>query len=496
VKVLEQLFRLTSGFALQALRHHGCRRLGERAPGTLKRDVLNAVPLFLQIDPGTVAAERAVALGFSVRDLELAIVGAEPYCAPEFVLGTMNQNGKRSWVAYATKGSRHQVGFGIFGRIMHRLLSERVSMNPWALYGVPAAFTMGVLLVSHALTALVGTATLYVLLLPAIVYSALCCGVGPSILTVGIAVVGAKYWFIPPVHSFHVPETGQSVSIFAFVVASGAVVAMAEERRRYNQQLRRGQAELECRVKERTVELDAANTSLRDLSARLLRLQDDERRRIARELHDSVGQLLTGLSMNLSTVRTDIDRLTKTVTTLTDSEALVQEMTKEVRTISHLLHPPLLDEAGLSSAVRWYTDGFAQRSQIKVDLDLPADFGRFSPELETAIFRVVQECLTNIHRHSGSATAKIRLRQFDGQVVVEVGDEGSGISPEKREEMASGGTPGVGIRGMRERIRQLGGDLVITSSGTGTVILARLPAAENSSLAEGLPVRGTSIAAA
>jgi len=408
----------------------------------------------------------------------------------------MNKNGKRGRVAHATNGSRHQVGFGIFGRIMHRLLSERVSMNPWVLYGVPAAFTMGVLLVSHALTGLVGTATLYVLLLPAIVYSALCCGVGPSILTVGIAVVGAKYWFIPPVHSWRVPETSQLVSILAFMVASGAVVAMAEERRRYNQQLRQGQAELECRVKERTVELDAANTSLRDLSARLLRLQDDERRRIARELHDSVGQLLAGLSMNLSAVRTDIDRLTKTVTTLADSEALVQEMTKEVRTISHLLHPPLLDEAGLSSAVRWYTDGFAQRSQIKVDLDLPADFGRFSPELETAIFRVVQECLTNIHRHSGSPTAKIRLRQFDSQVVVEVEDEGSGISPEKREEMASGGTPGVGIRGMRERIRQLGGDLVITSSGTGTVILARLPAAESSSLAEGLPVQGTSIAAA
>jgi signal transduction histidine kinase len=200
--------------------------------------------------------------------------------------------------------------------------------------------------------------------------------------------------------------------------------------------------------------------------------------------------------MNLSAVRTDIDRLTKTATTLTDSEALVQEMTKEVRTISHLLHPPLLDEAGLSSAVRWYTDGFAQRSKIKVDLDLPTDFGRFSPELETAIFRVVQEGLTNIHRHSGSPTAKIRLRQFDRQVVVEVEDEGSGISPEKRAEMASGGTPGVGIRGMRERIRQLGGDLVITSSGTGTVILARLPAVESSSMAEGVPVRDTSIAAA
>jgi signal transduction histidine kinase len=408
----------------------------------------------------------------------------------------MNQNEKPGWIAHATNGSLHQVHFGIFGRIMHRLLSERVLMNPGVLYGVPAAFTVGVLLICHAATGLVGPPTLYVLLLPVIVYSALRCGVGPSILAAGIAVVGARYWFIAPVHSFHVPEAAQSISMLAFMAASGAVVAMAEARRRYNQQLQKGQAELECRVKERTAELAAANTSLRDLSARLLQLQDDERRRIARELHDSVGQLLAGLSMNLSAVRTDIDRLTKTAATLTDSEALVQEMTKEVRTISHLLHPPLLDEAGLSSAVRWYTDGFARRSKIKVDLDLSTDFGRFSPELETAIFRVVQECLTNIHRHSGSPTAKIRIRQFDSQVVVEVEDEGSGISPEKREEMAAGGTPGVGIRGMRERIRQLGGDLVITSSGTGTVILARLPAVESSSMAEGSPVPDTSIAAA
>jgi two-component system, NarL family, sensor kinase len=150
----------------------------------------------------------------------------------------------------------------------------------------------------------------------------------------------------------------------------------------------------------------------------------------------------------------------------------------------------------LSSAVRWYVDGFAQRSKIKVDLDLPDDFGRLSRELETAIFRVVQECLTNIHRHSGSSTAKIRFRQFDSQVLVEVQDEGSGIPPEKREAMASGGTPGIGIRGMRERMRQLGGDLLINCNGAGTVILARLPVVESSSMAEGSPVSDNSIVAA
>ncbi len=380
-------------------------------------------------------------------------------------------------------------------------VSERISKHPLARYGLPAAAIVAILVVCHALSGFVGTTTLYVLLFPVIVYSALCCGIGPSVLAVAIALVGAKYWFIPAIHSFRVLDIAQLISLLAFWFTSSGVVAMGETRRRYNQRLRNGQAELEVRVQERTVELDKVNKSLRELSARLLKLQDDERRRIARELHDSVGQLLAGLTMNLSAVRADIDRLSKTAIALTDSEALVQEMSKEVRTISHLLHPPLLDEAGLSSAVRWYTDGFAQRSKIKVDLDLPVDFGRLSPELETAIFRVVQECLTNIHRHSGSPIAKIRLLHLDGQVLVEVEDKGKGIPIEKREEMASAGTPGVGIRGMRERIRQLGGALEITSNTNGTVILVRLPASENSSTvgsstAEVMPIPDTSTTAA
>lgn len=264
----------------------------------------------------------------------------------------------------------------------------------------------------------------------------------------------------------------------SFCFAAGTVVAMGEARRRDNEKLHLAQRDLEDRVQERTAELDTANRSLRELSARLLQSQDDERRRIARELHDSVGQMLAALTMNLSAVRADIERVARTATTLTDSEGLVQQMSTEVRTISHLLHPPLLDEAGLSSALRWYLEGFAERSKIKVDLDLPADFGRLSRELETAIFRVVQECLTNIHRHSGSSIAKVRLRQREGEVLVEIEDRGKGIPPEKQDEMASGGTPGVGIRGMRERIKQLGGALEIVSNATGTVVLARFPLAE------------------
>src|SRR5205807_5012714 len=209
----------------------------------------------------------------------------------------------------------------------------------------------------------------------------------------------------------------------------------------------------------------------------------DERRRIARELHDSVGQMLAALAMNLSAVHSDIERLTNTANAVSRSMNMVQEMTKEIRTISYLLHPPILDEAGLDSALRWYIEGFAERSNIQVELDFPEDFGRLSRELETAIFRTVQECLTNIHRHAESPIAKIRITRSPGDVRVEVADVGKGIAPEKQEEMATTGTPGVGIRGMRERLRQLGGSLDINSNGKGTVVVARLPIVGNSASA-------------
>jgi PAS domain S-box-containing protein len=232
-----------------------------------------------------------------------------------------------------------------------------------------------------------------------------------------------------------------------------------------------------------------AEESLRDLSSRLLKMQDEERRRIARELHDSAGQLLAALSMNLTPLANESSAAgLHSVKVVKDSLGLIDELTMEVRTISHLLHPPLLDEVGLSSALRLYLEGFGARSKIKVDLEIPDDFGRLSQELETAIFRIVQECVTNIHRHSGSPVARIHMYRLGNDVRVEVEDKGKGIPLQKRSRMDSTGMVGVGIRGMRERIRQLGGTLEISSgrSDRGTLIVARLPVGGTTSTAYGM----------
>jgi PAS domain S-box-containing protein len=240
---------------------------------------------------------------------------------------------------------------------------------------------------------------------------------------------------------------------------------------------------LEERVQNRTRELEVKNLELirqtevvRELSARLLQIQDEERRRIARELHDSVGQMLAAVSMNLSHVNREAHTLTPgSARALEDNISLVEQISTEIRTISHLLHPPLLDEVGLQSALRWYIDGFSERSKINVDLELPDDFGRLPRNLEITLFRVVQECLTNIHRHSGSSTAAICLARAENEVRLEVRDAGKGIPADTQTSLAEGKLSGVGLRGMSERLRQMGGRLEVSSNGTGTLVLATLP---------------------
>jgi signal transduction histidine kinase len=240
---------------------------------------------------------------------------------------------------------------------------------------------------------------------------------------------------------------------------------------------------LDTQVQFRTQELQRRNAEileqaeqLRELTGRMMQTQDAERRHIARELHDSAGQTLAALGVNIWRLAEDAknnpDQLAKDIEGIED---LIQHLTREIRTTSYLLHPPLLDESGLSSALQYYVQGLSERSGLSIDLNIPERFERLSPELELAIFRFVQECLTNTHRHSGSKTARITVDRIGENIYVEVQDQGKGMSRERLAEVQTQGM-GVGLRGMRERVRQLHGEFRIESNPLGTKTSAVLPA--------------------
>ncbi len=250
-----------------------------------------------------------------------------------------------------------------------------------------------------------------------------------------------------------------------------------------DERLRAMAENLDAQIRLRTAELEARSAEvyeqserLRDLSARLMQAQDDERRRIARELHDSVGQILTVLGLNVASLAMHSPALAPDVAKIVEqSEGLLDQLNREIRTMSYLLHPPLLDESGLAEALRWYVAGLQQRSNIDIELEIPPDFGRLAPDAELVIFRVVQEALTNIHRHSHSEMALIRLAQDDKNITVEIQDWGTGIPPERLKVIQSHGS-GVGIRGMRERVRQIHGELKIESNDSGTKVCVNFQA--------------------
>ena len=239
--------------------------------------------------------------------------------------------------------------------------------------------------------------------------------------------------------------------------------------------------QLEDRVRVRTEELQKKNQVLseqartvRELSGRLLQVQDEERRRLARELHDSAGQLIAAVQMNLIPIELEADRLGPDLSkSIRESLEFLRQLSEELRTVSHLLHPPLLDEAGLASALRWYVEGFSERSKINVQLDLAPELGRLPADVEVTLFRVVQECLTNIHRHSGSKQATIRVFGSPQEISLEVRDYGKGIG--SHDNGSSQPRSGVGIQGMRERVRQLNGHFEVQSLSDGTQVTARLP---------------------
>jgi len=266
------------------------------------------------------------------------------------------------------------------------------------------------------------------------------------------------------------------------IIGASKIARDISQRKRTERELRESEERyrtladaLDTQVQFRTQELERRNSELRDLSGRLLESQDVERRHIARELHDSSGQTLAALGMLLARIGEDAKKdpaqLAKNVQ---NAEELVQHLTNEIRTTSYLLHPPLLDEVGISSALSWYVQGLAERSSLQIELKVPENFGRLPSEMELLIFRLVQESLTNIHRHSGSKTALIRIERDENVVQVKIEDQGKGMSPERLAEIQSQGT-GVGIRGMRERVRHFRGDLVIESNGSGTKVYVTLP---------------------
>ena len=228
-------------------------------------------------------------------------------------------------------------------------------------------------------------------------------------------------------------------------------------------------AQLELLVLQRTA-------ALQTLSQRLLKVQDEERRKVARDLHDSTGQTLAALKMSVAVLEQRLRENQSTSEALSEIAALADQALQEIRTTSYLLHPPLLDEAGFTSAAQWYVDGFAKRSGIKVKFDFTTPLERLPVAIETALFRVLQESLTNVHRHSGAREVNISFLQQAETVTLEIRDWGRGIPMERLNELREASSEtGVGLAGMRERLNELNGMLEIESDAHGTSLRAIVP---------------------
>jgi PAS domain S-box-containing protein len=269
---------------------------------------------------------------------------------------------------------------------------------------------------------------------------------------------GSKFW--------------ANVTITALKHGNGELFGFAKVTRDFTERM------LAQRVLEESQrKLRDSETSLRQLSLHLLRTQDEERRRIGRDLHDSLGQYLSVLKMKLDSLVGRMDRKSSTeAEDLKNCAKLTEDAVTEVRTISYLLYPPMLEEMGLKSAIPWYVDGFATRSGVKTSFEASPNFQRLPRDIELALFRVLQESLTNVHRHSGSPTATVRLTLQNDEVVLEISDCGKGVDIRKFEESGQDyiGALGVGLRGMSERMRQLGGNLEFSSTPRGTTVVARV----------------------
>ena len=388
-------------------------------------------------------------------------------------------------------------------------LRESFAYERFAIAFATAALAV---LLRWLLDPVLGHVAFYATLYMAVAFSAAFCGMIPGMVTAILGFFGVVYWFVDPRHSLSLVSRADlhrmvgCILVCMVLIALGsatrrkqlnlnrAIVALrneARERSWAEQKLQKARDDLERRVDERTLELSEiarvlrseirvrtqTEEQLRRLTVRLLTHQDEERRRIARDLHDTTGQTLAALKMTAFSVKSTADtHLPQLSRKIDDLMLLADEALREIRTTSYLLHPPMLEEAGIASATRWFIEGFASRSGIAVQCDITEGLRRPRKDCELVLFRLLQESLTNIHRHSGAATACVRLGISATDLTLQISDDGRGIPEENlREFNQSHKTTGVGIAGMRERVRELGGRFEIERGQKGTTVRATLP---------------------
>jgi len=352
-------------------------------------------------------------------------------------------------------------------------------------YAVGFASAVLAIALRAALEPIFGHAGFYATIYIAVVFSALVCGLGPSILSAVVGILGVIYWFVDPRYSLEIADRRDIHSLVACLVVCPVLIALGDANRRKRLQIKAARDLLDQRVQERTAALSQAlfnleaevtvrkttEEQLRRLSVRLMDIQDEERRRIARDLHDSAGQTLAAIKMSLALLQGSIAQSPESARLLNDLDALAAEALQEIRTTSYLLHPPMLDEAGFGSAARWFVEGFTKRSGIDVQCEIAEEMERLPQTVELVLFRILQEALTNVHRHSGATAATVTLCSDGRCLTFRIGDNGHGIPEQHLTRLNETNGTGVGIAGMRERIRELGGEMAIQSSTSGTAMI-------------------------